>query len=498
MQDRPTRREALVRLGLGSAGIVVATRAGFAAPRLAATDVAPLAQRFRACPRDGIYDETAKAIAAGASPEVLLAASFLAGVQDIRPHGVGGKFHAVLMVESAYQLLHLASPQDQYRIALFALWDFKRCQQRDRDEEGDWVLPPAPQVKFATEAAARREFLAGMDAWDLAQADRGIVGLLPYHDRESLFALLWRYGARCYADLGHKIIFCAHADRTLQTVGWKHAEPVLRSLIRGLLYVTDEGPEVAVWNRSLGQVDQFPASWQKASGSNDDPRRSLEVLQAMRGTDPAAAQQVLLDALKDDVGIATLWDGLRLRGAEVFYCRHADAERRHGPVHTVTELNAFGHVWRSTDDDELRKLVLLQLVGWIASLETDMATIFGEQRTRRVDALSAAAADAPEKAPNMAEVFERPAEAQAWAAIDGSKDGVEQYLAQLRTHLYERADQDHQFKFVAALHEEAAAMHPDYRSRLLAPAITYVPAGRDPRTEMRKRTDAALARAGIT
>ena len=55
----------------------------------------------------------------------------------------------------------------------------------------------------------------------------------------------------------------------------------------------------------------------------------------------------------------------------------------------------------------------------------------------------------------------------------------------------------YQYKFVAVLHEESAALHPSWRSRFLAPSISYVPAGRDARTEIRDRTDRALARAGV-
>ena len=40
--------------------------------------------------------------------------------------------------------------------------------------------------------------------------------------------LFWRYGARDFRDIGHKAIFVANSYRTLQTIGWRHAEPVLR------------------------------------------------------------------------------------------------------------------------------------------------------------------------------------------------------------------------------------------------------------------------------
>ena len=40
----------------------------------------------------------------------------------------------------------------------------------------------------------------------------------------------WRYAVRDQRDIGHKAIFAMQCWRTLQTIGWPHAEPVLRSL----------------------------------------------------------------------------------------------------------------------------------------------------------------------------------------------------------------------------------------------------------------------------
>ena len=41
-----------------------------------------------------------------------------------------------------------------------------------------------------------------------------------------VYELFWRYGARDFRDIGHKAIYAANSYRTLQTIGWRHAEPV--------------------------------------------------------------------------------------------------------------------------------------------------------------------------------------------------------------------------------------------------------------------------------
>jgi len=52
--------------------------------------------------------------------------------------------------------------------------------------------------------------------------------------------MFWRYGARDFRDIGHKAIFVANSYRTLVTIGWRHAEPILRSLTYAIV---DHGRE---------------------------------------------------------------------------------------------------------------------------------------------------------------------------------------------------------------------------------------------------------------
>ncbi len=47
--------------------------------------------------------------------------------------------------------------------------------------------------------------------------------------------LFFRYGCRDFRSIGHKAIYVANSLRTLQCIGWQHAEPVLRSLAYALL-----------------------------------------------------------------------------------------------------------------------------------------------------------------------------------------------------------------------------------------------------------------------
>ncbi|MGC4054571.1 MAG: hypothetical protein QM757_36290 [Paludibaculum sp.] len=53
--------------------------------------------------------------------------------------------------------------------------------------------------------------------------------------QDEFFEIFCRYGARDFRDIGHKAIYVANSFRTLEVIGWQHAEPVLRSLAYALL-----------------------------------------------------------------------------------------------------------------------------------------------------------------------------------------------------------------------------------------------------------------------
>ena len=493
MAQSLNRRDALIHLGLGTAGLLCLPRDVSALGEVKLTGLADLAERIRRPPRAEVFDVAAAAIRAGAGHDALLGAAFLAGVHDVRPRGVGGKLHCVMMVESAFQLIATQQTEDAWLAALWAIDDFKRSQERDREEEGDWVLPPRPDVSFAAAEPARREFVAAMDTWDAERADRAITGLLPHIDHDSLFELLWPYAARCYVDIGHKIIFCAQVERALRRIGWHHAEPALRSLVAGLLYVSDSisPSELQVFARSRALARKFPAGWLTGK---EDPSQSVTLLQGLRDSSPAQAQDLVVAALRDGLGPATVWDGLRLYASELFHRRPLSAARRHGPVHGVTEVNAFGHMFRTTASEATQRLAILQAAGWLPLMRRDLVRFFGEMRSTRLDALGAGIDAAP---PSIAEAFEQPSPQGAFIRLERQPERSMAFVAQMRHHLIRKAFQSHQYKYVAAVEEESALIHPRFRPHILAPAVTYVPVPSDPETEVFERSQHALEKAEV-
>lgn len=211
-KNRLSRREALASL-LALPALRAARVGGAPAATVPTLDLGELAESFRRCAHRDALDVAVKAIRNGADRQAILGAIFLAGILDLRPRHVGGKLHAVLMVESTFQLAEAADRQSAWLLALWNLDDFKRSQEIAR-AEGEWALPKRPQAAFPSEESARREFLAAMDAWDEERADRALVGLLPHHDLASFFEVLWPLAARSYVNIGHKMSSGPDVDKT--------------------------------------------------------------------------------------------------------------------------------------------------------------------------------------------------------------------------------------------------------------------------------------------
>ena len=492
-----TRREILRRLGYGAAGAWALplgsplAAAPSPAPALELDDLEGLAERIRTTPRGAVLGLAAGARRAGADTATLLGAVFLAGARDIRPWHVGGKLHAVMMVESTFQLAAGMEERDAWLAALWNLDDFKRSQIRDiEDSGGDWVLPPRPQTAAVSEAAARRELSAAMEAWDPERADRAIVALLPYHGRHSLFEILWPLAARSFVNIGHKIIYAAQIERTLRRLEWKHAEPALRSLVMALLF-QPSGRMTGAVARSRELAARLPEGWLAGAES---PERSLDLLRVLRRADRNGAQDLVVSAFSEGLGPQTVWDALRLRSAEVFSHRASSTPRRREallPVHAVTVTNAFGHAWRTSRDDRTRRLMVLQSAAWLADLHAWL-----EDNDCIADAtppLEKLGADAGEAPATLEALLEEPSAARARAFLDRRPAQAGSLVARLQRHLIHTAVEHHQHKYAAAFAEEASLADPRWRPLLLAPALPYMPAGAEPATDFTRRALAALA-----
>ncbi len=489
-----SRRDVLIGLGLGTAGLFLPHRRVPAAPEFKTSDLEHLAQRFRETPRDQVFDVASEAIRAGAGYKDLLGAVFVAGIHEIRPRQVGGKLHAVMMVESAYQLAQDAPAEDAWLAAFWNLNDFKRSQMLDRIQ-GDWELSPTPEVSFANEEAARTEFAAAMEDWDDDRADRAIVGLLEHHNSDSVFEILWPLASRCYVNIGHKIIYAVQIERVLRRLDWHLAEAPLRSLVHGLLFVRADGPRTTAFDHALELAPAIPAGW--LSGQ-PDPAESEAILKQLRAASSEEAQQLVMTALQQGLAAESIWDGLRLYASELFVKRPPGPPRSRAailPVHAVTVTNAFGYVWRNTQNEQTRRLAVLQAAGWLPLLKRDLTRII----RLSTDGMGIDELGTNESQPleTIASVFEARTPDQTRLYLDNNPQQASAYLAGLRSQMFRRAVEHHQYKYAAAIWEESGLTDPRWSSRILAPAIDYLPTAAEPETEVYERSRHALRQAGV-
>jgi hypothetical protein len=479
----PNRREALVRMGLAVAGIAAPLR-GAAPPE---DDLIALAASLRDATRERAFDVAADAIRAGASPQALLGAVFLAGVAEIRPrpHGI---LHTVMMVESACQLSGAAaSRREAWHAALFNLDEFKTSQDEDRRDWSDYRMKPLTAPSAGAEPA-RREFVAAMDAFDAERAERALLALVPHVDSDTFFELLRPIAARCYAFIGHKAIYAVQVERVLRRIGWRHAEPALRSLVLSLLV----GRQTESFGRARELARRVPAGW---LGVPADPARSESLWAALRTATPVDAPASLVGALQSGAGAASAWDAVILLGSEIFSRRpgrrSADGGRSLLPVHAFTVPSALRHAFLAARADETRRILLLQAAAWVTSLRDDLGSLVG--LSMEGPGLSASA----EAAPNPEAVLALGSPASALRLMNDDPASAGAVLSQLRRSLARLGREPHQHKYAAAMQEEAARVHPRLRPRLIAPALDYLAHPSDTQTEVFERAESALERAGL-
>src|SRR5205085_2771374 len=198
-------------------------------------EIEPLVRLIEETPREKLLEAVGQRVRGGTPYREVLAALLLAGVRNVEPRtSVGFKFHAVLVVNSAH-LASISSPDAERWLPIFWALDHFKGSQAATAKESGWRMGRVDESKLPPPHEARRRFIDAMDNWDEAAADVAVAALARSAGANEVFELMWRYGARDFRSIGHKAIFVSNSWRTLQCVGWQHAEPVLRSLAYALL-----------------------------------------------------------------------------------------------------------------------------------------------------------------------------------------------------------------------------------------------------------------------
>ena len=236
---RPTRRQFLgntigsgLALGFLSKLAPVSGAEAKLEPGLVKLDdsIEPTVRLLEQTPRERVLEEVAVRIRSGLTYREVLTALMLAGVRNVQPRPqVGFKFHAVLVINSAH-LASMSSPAGDRWLPIFWAIDRFKSSQLETEKTSGWRMSAVDEGRVPPANKAKQAFTDAMDNWDEAAADAAAAALARTASRDECFELFARYGARDFRDIGHKATYTANSFRTLDAIGWHHAEPVLRSL----------------------------------------------------------------------------------------------------------------------------------------------------------------------------------------------------------------------------------------------------------------------------
>jgi hypothetical protein len=457
-------------------------------------NVEPLARLIEDTPRNQLLETIGERINNGLTYEEILTALFLAGVRDIQPRPVGFKFHAVMVINSVHLASTAASEKNRWLPLFWALDNFKDAQARNR-REGGWYMKSVEESRLPADSKAKQLFIESMDRWDEAGADQAITSLARSNDPSQLTELFWRFGARDFRDIGHKAIYTANGTRTMQYIGWRCAEPFMRSLAYALLDHDKDNPDKNDYEadrpgrENLERVTKIRSGWQSGKINLSDVPAFLSIL---RSASPGDSSQSVVEFLNKEVDPASLWDGLFLRAAELLSQKPGILT-----VHCVTSMNALHYGFHVSSNDETRRLLLLQAAAFLP-LFRQLLGLGKISADEQVDSFQKIEISSPTPA-HVEEIFADVAVDSSRAArktlgfLDAGGD-PKAIMESGRRLVFAKGTDSHDYKFSSAAFEDYYHVSPAWRNRYLAASTNYLCGSGEHDNSLIKRMRAVLGR----
>jgi hypothetical protein len=453
-------------------------------------DIEPLVRLIEETPREKLLEEIAARIHRGLSYREILTALLLAGVRNIQPRPVGFKFHAVLVVNSAH-LASLSSPDADRWLPIFWALDYFKVAQAEDAHAGDWTMLPLEESKVPASQKAKAAFIRAMDDWDEAAADTAIAGVVRTAGAQEVFEMLCRYGARDFREIGHKAIYVANAWRTLQAIGWQHAEPVLRSLAYALL---DRGgdknpahsdlPADRPWRQNEARAKTIRSDWMDGKPSE---AATAELLHMLRQASPDEASQKVVEILNRGIAVRSIFDAFFSAAGELLM-------RRPGilSLHAVTSTNALHFAFQTSAKDETRRMLVLQNAAFLTLFRGDADKL----KSIHLDELQAAR-QKTEATPDLEEIFadvsgDRMTAARKVLAYATANPEPGEFINMARRLIFLKGRNSHDYKFSSAVLEDYHHLSAAWRPRYLAASVFNLRGSQEADNELVIRSRAAL------
>lgn len=453
-------------------------------------EIEALTRLLEDTPRERVLEEVAGRIKRGLTYREVLAALLMAGVRNIQPRPVGFKFHAVLVVNSAHLASLASADQDRWLPIFWAIDQFKSSQAADV-REGDWTMGPVEESAVPPSHRARQALVQAMDNWDEAAADAAIVGMARTAGAHEIFETLAPYGARDFRELGHKEIYLVNSYRTLEVIGWHHAEPVLRSLVYAMLDRVGEktNPSLAdlppdrPFRRNLEAAKKIQTGWLDGQVNAE---ATMDLLGAIRSGSAVDTSAKVVEWLGRGAAPQSLFDACYAGAGELLMRSPGIAS-----LHATTFTNATRHAWRRCRDEETRKILLLQNAAFLPLFRGN-----SPDKGIHIDTLEPASPkDAGAEA--IAEIFadvsrDRLAAARKMLAWLRANPDPKPLADAARRLIFLKGRDSHDYKFSAAVLEDYHSITPAWRDRYLAASVFNLKGSGDSDNDLVKRIRAAI------
>ena len=440
-------------------------------------DLAALVRLIRNTPRDQCVATLVRQLRGGLSYQGFLTALFMAALEHGDPHQVA-------QVYSAHRISSDARIEERL-LPLF--WALDRVRGGFDEEEAKARRPAAPLTNLPTAARAAAAFDDAMAALDADAAQRAVVALARGEGARRAFARLFSHAPRRTAGtLGHHPIVVANAWRTLEAMGWQHAEPVLRYIVGSLA----QNDADRTYEPNRGRIEKtFPRLAAGRAGDGHSHGATIELYGVLRRGDTDGACDVVCSQLAAGVPAGAVWDALHLVAADLLFRYKTGGLPIGGAlIHAVTSTNALRFCFDCTGDDRARLLLLLQGAGALCDVFVRPARAESQLRDMSLLDLRAGGAGPPAK---VADVFamlphkdnfyvekdpsERLASDRACqVAFDclGQSGNDAAFRSAARSFLCVKASPNpHDIKYPAAAFEDAALVDPRWRPHLLAASV---------------------------
>jgi hypothetical protein len=444
-------------------------------------DIEPVVQLIERTPQDQCLAAMIKQLRKGLPYRHFLAALYLAAIRAARWHGDGihGYDHSAYVVHSAYQLSLDLPAGEQLLPAFYALNGFKGGQKAYPNKKGT----PELTGKLPTAAKAADELNAALKEWDSDWAERAVVALIRSRGSAAVLEPLWNYAGQNWGFIGHMAILVANSVRLLDTIGWQHAEHVLRYVVQGLAgwgreYATDADVQ-PYWSnlpRVAKAVGRLPGDWAEGQGNEGLTKDLLVLLRDGQGEEACDLTVKRLTEGKARAG--AVWDAVHLSAGELVLSSKTHAAHR--PVnscalHSNTATNALHYAFRASSRKDTRLLLTLQAVAWMDLFRK--CIIKGKHLVTPMDITALTGPEPPDKPEAVIDQIlatrtDTPHEAGQLAFAFAHRHRPELLLSAARRLLPMKSSGDpHDIKYPVAVFEDLDLVSPGWRPHLLATAV---------------------------